>query len=213
MIRNIVFGGCSYTWGQSLHLFNKSDVKSDTTSSSGFVHERLKYWEYQSNVDRRFSTIVADYFGRKALVDTMNGGSTITIYNHILQSIDKFTDLVLIQTTNFSRNIVDSQNVSVEKQVDMYNELLEICSLKNIPVRFMHWDWPFDIIEMPNNIKDKSMKFDGKYTFFHWTLDSSYCVDKENNDFHFNHKTHKLIAKRIIENIEELGLLKKVKYE
>ena len=30
MIRNIVFGGCSYTWGQSLHLFNKSDVKSDT---------------------------------------------------------------------------------------------------------------------------------------------------------------------------------------
>ena len=86
-------------------------------------------------------------------------------------------------------------------------------SLKNIPVRFMHWDWPFDIIEMPNTIKDKSMKFDGKYTFFHWTLDSSYCVDKENNDFHFNHKTHKLIAKRIIENIEELGLLKKVKYE
>ena len=56
------------------------------------------------------------------------------------------------------------------------------------------------------------MKFDNEYTFFRWTSDGSeYIVDKSDN--HFNYKAHKLIAKRIIENIEELGLLKKVKYE
>ena len=212
MIRNIVFGGCSYTWGQSLHLFNKSDVKGDTPSSSAFVHERLRYWEYQSNVDRRFPTIVSDYFGRKAKVHTMNGGSTWSICNHIMKSIDEFTDLVIVQTTNFSRNVIDGESISVEKQVDMFEEILTYCKSKNIPIRFMHWDWPFNIIEIPNGIKDRTMKFDNEYTFFRWTSDGSeYIVDKSDN--HFNYKAHKLIAKRIIENIEELGLLKKVKYE
>ena len=79
-----------------------------------FLHERLRYWEYQSNVDRRFPTIVSDYFGRKAKVHTMNG-STWSICNHIMKSIDEFTDLVIAQTTNFSRNVIDGESISVEK--------------------------------------------------------------------------------------------------
>ena len=95
MIRNIVFGGCSYTWGQSLHLFNKSDVKSDTPSSSAFVHERLRYWEYQSNVDRRFPTIVSDYFGRKAKVHTMNIKNCREL-NGLLDGINRSAGLMVV---------------------------------------------------------------------------------------------------------------------
>lgn len=212
MIRNIVFGGCSYTWGQSLHLFNQSDVDGDAPSSNGFDENSVRSWEYQNNVDRRFATIVADYFGRKAKVHTHNGGSTWSIYNHVMKSIDEFTDLVVIQTTNFTRNVVDGQKLTIEKQVSMFEELLTYCNSKNIPVRFLHWDWPFDIVKMPNAIKDRSMKFDNEYTFFEWTIDGSeYVVDEFDN--HFNYKTHKLIAKRIIENIEELGLLTQPNYD
>ena len=135
MIRNIVFGGCSYTWGQSLHLFNQSDVDGDGPSSNGFDENSVRSWEYQNNVDRRFATIVADYFGRKAKVHTHNGGSTWSIYNHVMKSIDEFTDLVIVQTTNFSRNHFYSHNLaSVESQIQLYEDLIEYSCEKNIPI-------------------------------------------------------------------------------
>ena len=95
-------------WGQSLHLFNQSDVDGDGRSN-GFDENSVRSWEYQNNVDRRFATIVADYFGRKEKVHTHNGGSTWSIYNHVMKSIDEFTDLVIVQTTNFSRNVIDEK--------------------------------------------------------------------------------------------------------
>ena len=55
------------------------------------------------------------------------------------------------------------------------------------------------------------MKFDGKYSFFDMTLKDEYIVDSK--DRHFNFRTHKIIANRIIDNIEELGLLKQPKYD
>ena len=104
MIRNIVFGGCSYTWGQSLHHFHSEEPPTPEQSGAHFYGDSLKYWEYQDNVNRRFSTRVADYFCRKPIFDTMNGGSNLSINKHILESVDEFTDLIFVQTTNFSRN-------------------------------------------------------------------------------------------------------------
>lgn len=211
MIRNIVFGGCSYTWGQSLHLFDDSDVDPSSPGTHGFDENSVRSWDYQKIIDRRFATIVSNYFGRKSKVDVNNGGSTWSIHAHVLKAIDTLTDLVIIQTTNFTRNMTDGRNLSMETQVSMYKEILDYCNEKNIPIRFLHWDWPEDMIEIPSEIKNISMKFDGKYSFFDMTLKDEYIVDSK--DRHFNFRTHKIIANRIIDNIEELGLLKQPKYD
>ena len=47
------------------------------------------------------------------------------------------------------------------------------------------------MIEIPNEIKNISMQFDGKYSFFDMTPDE-YIVDSK--DRHFNFRTHKIIA-------------------
>lgn len=210
MIRNIVFGGCSYTWGQSLHHFHSEEPPTPEKSGTFFDGDSLKYWEYQDNVNRRFSTRVADYFGRKPIVDTMNGGSTWSIHKHILESVDEFTDLIFVQTTNFGRNMEDWRKIPIESQVKMYEELVDCSSKKNIPIIFIHWDWP-NGFEIPTSIKNKTIKIDGKYTFWHWTEDEKFRVNEV--DSHFNKRAHRKISKIIIRYIENNNILKKYSYE
>ena len=81
MIRNIVFAGCSFTWGQSLHFFQYGDGSDNIHPLDGNYYEnKLLPHHYQYNVDNRFPTIVSDYFGRKPIVEANNGGSTESIY-------------------------------------------------------------------------------------------------------------------------------------
>ena len=82
MIRNIVFAGCSFTWGQSLHFFEYGENSDNIHPLDGqYYQNKLLPHHYQYNVDNRFPTIVSDYFGRKPIVDANNGGSTESICN------------------------------------------------------------------------------------------------------------------------------------
>tara|TARA_B100000287_G_scaffold388356_1_gene397587 strand:+ start:198 stop:833 length:636 start_codon:yes stop_codon:yes gene_type:complete len=211
MIRNIVFGGCSYTWGQSLHHFNGNGSPTPEQSGATFYGDDLKYWEYQKNVNRRFSTRVGDYFCRKPIVQIENGGGTSSICEHIYKSVNEFTDLIFVQTTNFSRNHFYSPNLaSVESQIQLYEDLIEYSCEKNIPIIFIHWDWP-EGVEIPTSIKSQTIKIDDKYTFYHWTQDERYRVNRA--DHHFNLPAHKKLSKIIIKYIETHNILKKYIYE
>ena len=45
MIRNIVFAGCSFTWGQSLHFFAYGDESDNIHPLDGNYYEnKLCYW-------------------------------------------------------------------------------------------------------------------------------------------------------------------------
>ena len=43
MIRNIVFAGCSYTWGQSLHFFQYGDKSDNIHPLDGQYYACLLY--------------------------------------------------------------------------------------------------------------------------------------------------------------------------
>lgn len=230
MIRNIVFAGCSFTWGQSLHFFQYGDGSDNIHPLDGDYYEnKLLPHHYQYNVDNRFPTIVSDYFGRKPIVDAHNGGSTESIYK-TMKKINNLTDAVIVQTTQFHRSL--EAGVSIPKQVSMLESIVDICKNKGIILRFIHWDWPEEI-EMPKKIKDKSIKILGMDTFYKITsepinrkdkiiytdnkyykyLACSSIVHNKHNliDEHFSPKGHRMLANEIIKNLEKV--LKKPKYD
>ena len=211
MIRNIVFGGCSYTWGQSLHHFEDGDAPPSVEKAGQVFHrDSLKYWEYQYNVNNRYPTFVADYFCRKPIVHTENGGTTYSICKHIKESINGLTDLVFVQTTSFIRNVIDAQKISIEKQIQMYEDLVELCSKKNIPIIFIHWDWPSDY-KMPESIRSRTIKIGDEYTFYHWTENERYRINEA--DSHLNRKAHKKLSTKIIQYLSHYNILKKYTYQ
>ena len=138
MIRNIVFAGCSFTWGQSLHFFAYGDESDNIHPLDGNYYEnKLLPHHYQYNVDKRFPTIVSDYFGRKPIVEANNGGSTESIYK-TMGKINEYTDAVIVQTTQFHRSL--ETGISLTKQVSMLESIVDICEKKGLILRFIHWD-------------------------------------------------------------------------
>ena len=230
MIRNIVFAGCSFTWGQSLHFFEYGEKSDNIHPLDGLYYEnKLLPHHYQYNVDKRFPTIVSDYFGRKPIVDAHNGGSTESIFR-TMNKINNLTDAVIVQTTQFHRSL--NTGISLTKQVSMLEEIVDMCKAKGIVLRFIHWDWPKEI-KMPKSIKNKSIKIlgmesfyeitsepidrklnkiDKKHKYYNYLACSSRIHNKHNLiDEHFSPKGHRMLANEIIKNLEKV--LEKPKYD
>ena len=212
-MRNILFCGCSYTWGQSLHFFGFGMGGSNIHQLDGFYYEnKLLPQHYQYNVDNRFSTIVSEHFGRKALVDAQNGGSTKSIHRNFFNKINNETDAVLIQTTQFHRSWVEN-GITPEEQSDMFEEIVNHCDSINVPIRFIHWDWPADV-EIPPSIKNNTIKILG-YDMFYDIVTEPLLGGEINDDHkylkylaasktritdnHFSLEGHKMVASHIIE--------------
>ena len=192
MIRNIVFAGCSFTWGQSLHFFQYGDGSDNIHPLDGDYYEnKLLPHHYQYNVDNRFPTIVSDYFGRKPIVDAHNGGSTESIYK-TMKKINNLTDAVIVQTTQFHRSL------EVPKKI------------KDKSIKILGMDTFHKITSEPINRKDKIIYTDNKY--YKYLACSSIVHNKHNLiDEHFSPKGHRMLANEIIKNLEKV--LKKPKYD
>ena len=188
MIRNIVFAGCSFTWGQSLHFFAYGDESDNIHPLDGNYYEnKLLPHHYQYNVDKRFPTIVSDYFGRKPIVEANNGGSTESIYK-TMGKINEYTDAVIVQTTQFHRSL--ETGISLTKQVSMLESIVDICEKKGLILRFIHWDWPEEI-EIPKKIKDKSIKILGMDTFYQITSEP---INRKDGIINKDNKYYKYLA-------------------
>ena len=207
MIRNIVFGGCSLTWGQSLHYH--SGYRDLYIPPDGiFDGNKLNHRHYQYILDNRFATKVSDYFGRKSIVRAENGGENCQIVNIVDEFTNENTDVIIIQTTAFSR----CKDKSITEQIDLFLNLLKKYE-KNIIIKFIHWDIPIEFL--PKEILDKTIFFNDKHSF--WDLlmhkDSKYSIEYSFGipDKHFNQDGHDLIANTIIKELEPL--IKKPRYE
>lgn len=201
MIRNIVFGGCSLTWGQSLHYYGY--FKDAPLPKDGiFDLDKIKINHYQYIIDNRFATKVADYFGRKSIVRAMNGGDNCIIANLVNEKVNEFTDAIIIQTTAFSR----CKKKTIEEQMNMYLDIIEKYENTNIVIKFFHWDVPIEFI--PQKILDKTIFFDDDHSFWNLLMGpkSIYTIEKTFGipDFHFNQRGHDLIAKILIKELEPL---------
>ena len=143
-MKNIVFGGCSLTWGQS--LWYEGNFPNDTHPRDGFFYEPQICKEcYEYMFEHRWPRQVSKHFNKKEKVNALNGGNNMGIKAFIQNSINEDTELVIFQTTQFVRypQYVDYQVKRIEEFVLKTEE-------KGIPVRFIHWMWP--------DITDEEMK-------------------------------------------------------
>jgi len=161
MIRKILFTGCSFTWGQSLFYHGNFEDDIHPRDSQYYVNKILPH-HYQYQVDNRFATQVADYFGRKPIVNARNGGDN---WNIALQSVgDEMTDFVIVQTTAYNRSM-ESQGKSVKEQLQKFEEIIDNNEKNNIPVRFIHYG-DLEEKEVPKKILDRTIYILGKYSFW-----------------------------------------------
>jgi hypothetical protein len=180
---NIVFAGCSYTWGQS--LWYHGNFENDIHPKDGMFYGDMicpECMDYM--IENRFATQVAKHFGKEARVRAKNGGSNQSILHFCNEAIDKNTELIIIQTTHFLRD-----KLSVTEQIEAYEKFVEKMESKDIPVRFIHWmciDLEHEEYELIKNdnwfdgyfrenrvhsqiIKDRTILLDGDFNFWKWT--------------------------------------------
>jgi len=227
MISTMIFAGCSYTWGQSLHLYG--EFNDDRHPQDGFYYEEsLLPHHYQYNVDNRFATKVSDYFGRKPIVCARNGNSNPLMIDWIYGKLKENpnTDCIIVQTTSFARGY--NQHGDDNKQIQAFNELIKFVEERDILIRFIHMDLGGEHggIELSDEIKSRTILYDGKLHFFHTMLvkngSRDYRVvgaDFGTSDTHFNLVGHQYLTKIIIEeleksnyeNVKKIGLPKLIK--
>ena len=152
-MKNIVFGGCSLTWGQS--LWYEGNFPNDTHPRDGFFYEPQICKEcYEYMFEHRWPRQVSKHFNKKEKVNALNGGNNMGIKAFIQNSINEDTELVIFQTTQFVRypQYVDYQVKRIEEFVLKTEE-------KGIPVRFIHWMW-VDITDEEMKIFLGNKKYD-----------------------------------------------------
>jgi len=211
MISTMIFAGCSYTWGQSLHLYG--GFNDDKHPRDGFFYDKLLLpHHYQYNVDNRFATKVADYFGRKPIVAARNGNSNPLMVTWIYQKLKENpnTDCIIVQSTSFARGY--NQLGDDNKQIDEFNKLIKFVEEKDILIRFIHMDLggEHSTLELSEEIKSRTILYDNKLDFYHTMLVvnekrdyRTIGADFSNSDTHFNLKGHEYLTKIIIEELEK----------
>ncbi len=143
-MKNIVFGGCSLTWGQS--LWYEGHFPKDNHPRDGFFYEPKICKEcYQYMFENRWPRQVAKHFNKEEKVNGINGGNNMSIKDFIQKSIDKNTELVIFQTTQFTR-----YPQYVDYQIERIEEFVIETEMRGTPVRFIHWMW--------TDITDEEMK-------------------------------------------------------
>jgi len=181
---NIVFGGCSYTWGQS--LWYHGNFPNDNHPRDGFFYGDMicpECKEYM--IKNRFATQVAQYFDKESKVKALNGGSNMEILRFCEESVDTNTELIIIQTTHLLRD----KEFTISEQIESFENFVLKMEAKNIPVRFIHWmfiDMDYEEYELVKNdnwfgdyfkqnrfyskiIRDRTILLDGDFNFWKWT--------------------------------------------
>jgi hypothetical protein len=214
---NIVFGGCSYTWGQS--LWYHGNFEKDIHPIDGMFYSNKicdECMEYM--IKNRFATQVANHFNREPKVRATNGGSNTEIIEFCKNAVDSNTELIIIQTTHFTR----SPN-TINEQIKSFENFVYEMESKNIPVRFIHWMYldinneEYELIKkdslyqkyLEENqlhseiIRNRTILLDGDFNFWKWTELGAAMG-------YYNRKKYPEIEKRTI--VGYFGIQKEAKY-
>ena len=181
---NIVFTGCSYTWGQS--LWYHGNFENDIHPRDGMFYSSMICTECMDYmVENRFASQVSKHFGKESKVRAENGGSNKSILHFCEEVIDSNTELIIIQTTHFARD----NDLTINQQIENFEKFVETTESKGIPVRFIHWmfsDVNKEECELIKNhnlfvqyfsenklnseiIRDRTILLDGDFNFWKWT--------------------------------------------
>lgn len=210
---SILFSGCSLTYGEGLWR------------ETGDTHQNSINQKYL--IENRWLSKVSNHFGKKPISKEYNGGNNIGCIKYVMDNIDDTTKLVIFQTTQFIRH-----NSTINEQVEQIENMVIELENKNIPIRFIHWQWPgISEYEMsfinPKNenklsseiVRNRTIYILDDFNFHQLinndkahiagTLANKYTLAGKLNctDYHMNQEGHDLLAETIINYIEKHKLL------
>ena len=117
-MKGMVFAGCSFTWGEGLHLY--SDVCDISyTKNQNFNIHNIKESHKKCIQTNRFARKVANHFNTFELTRTPNGGSNNQIFDFIVRDFSKFA----LELHN--------KPSSTEKQMDYCRKLMRKPNVDN----------------------------------------------------------------------------------
>jgi hypothetical protein len=204
---NIIFAGCSFTWGQGLYYSNKEFTDLPYPAKGIYDHqnklfpseEHLKYME-----ENRFATQVSKHFNVLPIVKKENGGGNYTVYDFVKKQINDNTKAVVVQTTSFGRNREEDggRGETIEEQIRQLNQLVELSESKyKVPILFFHYDW--SVGRVPQAIAERTIKpFSLKFSFIDDTTNNP-TINVGPQDTHFNLNGHNIVSKEIINYLKQ----------
>jgi hypothetical protein len=148
---SILFSGCSYTYGEGLWR------------ETGDTHQNSQNQKYL--LENRWTTKVSNYFNLNQISKGYNGGSNIGSIKFVKEELDAASwngnniKLIIFQTTQFARN-----EESIDEQITEFEKLVEEVESKNIPIRFIHWQWIDLTKEEIDFFLSKNSSYFGKLT-------------------------------------------------
>jgi hypothetical protein len=175
---NIIFAGCSFTWGQGLWSYLETDEHVPSYEEWIFENKPLPFGSHEIREKLRFANIVADSLNSNSIVKYNNGGcddESLRFINYLFDKeldyethfpIEKYeySDIsyVIYQTSQLSRNTFE-----FEFNSDLY-------SLKSTPD-----SRSFDFIE--KKIKNKNGLYDSIRLkdfnpLYEWMYENNYEV-------------------------------------
>lgn len=212
-MESILFSGCSLTYGEGLWR------------ETGDTHQNYKNQKYL--IENRWLTKVSNHFNKIPISKEYNGGNNIGCVKYALENINNTTKLVIFQTTQFIRH-----QSTINEQVETIENMVIELEDKNIPVRFIHWQWPgiseyeMSFVEFKDGnklsskiVRDRTIHILDDFNFHQLinndsahkkgTLANKYTLAGKLNctDYHMNQEGHDLLAKTIIDYIEKNKLL------
>lgn len=119
MKNNIIFAGCSFTWGQGLWSYLETDEHVPSYDEYIFENKPLPPGSYEIRNKLRFPTLVSNHFDKTPIVKLSNGGCEYeniefihAIFNplnhdtHLTNSFHKYNeiDYIILQTSQIYRN-------------------------------------------------------------------------------------------------------------
>jgi hypothetical protein len=182
---SILFSGCSYTYGEGLWR------------ETGDTHQNSENQKYL--LENRWTTKVSNHFNLNQISKGYNGGSNIGSIKFVREEFDATTwngndiKLILFQTTQFNRH-----KFSIDEQISELEKFVKEFENKNIPVRFIHWQWV--------DITDEEMEiFLNRKHDFLGKLNPSFFPDKTIPPYDGNKLTSKIIRDRTIRILDKFN--------
>lgn len=221
MSKGILGLGCSFTWGEGLYYY--SDLEGlPFGKNHKFVFEDVKPAMIQYKNMHRFIQLVANHYKTWSWANRGNGGTNFSICDYVDEDFTeqdefKFSDfkLVIFQFTHFGRD--SYEGISIDEQITRADLICSDFEREGIKVVSICWDEEIpsqDLYRKRFKNRHIDISLDGVtkpgFDYFIWndkyniTVASDFKEKKlQQNDLHFNHNGHQLIADLIIKKLEK----------
>lgn len=223
-MKGILFGGCSYTWGQGLYFYSELPRLYNSNSIFEYPENKVMSAQIRFKNTLYYPRLVANHFNTFEVTRTFNGGSedeTFMFFNNCFSKTNnilspKYTyekyiyeefDYIIVQLSGIFRNkfyfnIDDTQFSCKLDTIIMDYNLVKYMKQYNFTIEEIHTQF---INQQYKRLKKELMFYESKGIKIKIMLWFDDLLEYINNDSFFHNKVVKLYYdNKVIDTIKEL---------